>query len=152
MREDGQILCLVGASAEKWSPLCRELGIWEQVRLVPRTEYVADYLQAFTLFVLPSLSESSPNTLLEAMRMGLPAVCSNVGGVSDCVSDARYLVPPGDDAALATAIQSALADRDALAEAARQNKAFSAQFVVEKKLEIMEALYADLLRPFVGNR
>jgi len=151
MREDGQILCLVGGSEEKWLPLCRELGIWEHVRLIPRTEYVADYLQVFTLFVLPSLSESSPNTLLEAMRMGLPAVCSNVGGVPECISDARYLVPSGDDVVLATAITSALADRDALAEAAWQNKIFSGQFVVEKKLEIMETMYSNLLRPYGGN-
>ena len=146
MREEGQILCLVGALEEKWSPLCRELGIAEHVRLVPRTEKVADYLQVFTLFVLPSLSESSPNTLLEAMCMGLPAVCSNVGGVPECISDSRYLVPPGDDGALAAAISSALRDRAGLEKAARCNKEFSAQFSVTKKVDIMEGLYADLLQ------
>ncbi|MCC8195026.1 MAG: glycosyltransferase family 4 protein [Deltaproteobacteria bacterium] len=151
LRDDGQVLCLVGGNEEKWAPLCRELGILERVRLIPRTERVADYLQVLTLFVLPSLSESSPNTLLEAMRMGLPAVCSAVGGVPECISDARYLVPPGDDEALATAVSSALSDRDALAEAARRNKAFSERFTVAKKLDIMEGIYRDLLRPYGGN-
>lgn len=149
VREPGRLLCLVGGNEEKWSPLCRDLGILDHVRLIPRTEGVADYLQVFTLFVLPSLSESSPNTLLEAMCMGLPAVCSNVGGVPECISDARYLVPPGDDAALAEAVSAALADPDALAEAARRNKAFSGQFGVERKLDIMEGLYMDLLRPYM---
>ena len=148
MRKDGQVLCLVGGAEEKWSPQCRELGIWNHVRLIPRTEIVADYLQLFTLFVLPSLSESSPNTLLEAMRLGLPAVCSNVGGVPECISDARYLVPPADDAALATALSSALADRDALAEAGQRNKVFSEQFTVAKKLDTMEAIYLNLLKPY----
>ena len=151
MRKEGQLLCLVGGSEQKWSPLCRELGIEEHVRLIPRTERVADYLQLFTLFVLPSLTESSPNTLLEAMRMGLPAVCSNVGGVPECISDPRYLVPPGDDAALATAMDSALMDAEALKEVAHSNKAFSEQFTVAKKLDMMEGLYLDLLRPYRKN-
>ena len=83
MRADGQVLCLVGGSEEKWSPFCRDLGILEHVRLIPRTEKVADYLQLFTLFVLPSLSESSPNTLLEAMSQGLIPVARDVGGVKE---------------------------------------------------------------------
>ncbi len=146
--ETGQILCLVGGSREKWSPLCAELGILDQVRLIPRTERVADYLQLFTLFVLPSLSESSPNTLLEAMCMGLPALCSNVGGVPECISDERFLVPPGDDEALAQRMARVLADRETLALAAKNNLAFSAQFDVTRKLDIMEGIYTDLVRPY----
>lgn len=146
-----QILCLVGGDREKWSPLCAELGILDHVRLIPRTEAVADYLQIFTLFVLPSLSESSPNTLLEAMRMGLPAVCSRVGGVPECISDEAFLVPPRDERALAEGIGGALADREALREAGRRNLAFSGQFTVERKLDVMEGLYRDLLRPYGEN-
>lgn len=149
LRGKGRVLCLVGGSAERWMPLCEELGIAQDVRFVPRTELVADYLQIFTLFVLPSLSESSPNTLLEAMRMGLPVVASNVGGVPECVPEERYLVPPGDAKALAGCVENALADRGALAEAARRNLAFSERFTVEAKLAEMEVLYAGLLRPFI---
>lgn len=146
-----RVLCVVGGSAEKWSPLLEELGIASSVRLIPRTERVADYLRLFSLFVLPSLSESSPNTLLEAMRMGKAAVCSNVGGVPECISDARFLVPPNDAEALANAVEAALADPAALEEAARRNLAFSDQFRVEKKLDVMEKIYTDLLRPYLNK-
>ena len=149
--EPGMILCLVGLRSSKWDGLCAELGIADAVRIVPRTERVADYLQIFTLFVLPSLSESSPNTLLEAMCMGLPAVCSSAGGVPECISDPGYLAPPGDVAALAAAMASALCDRKKLAEAADRNLAFSELFSVEKKLDAMEAIYADLLSPYTEN-
>lgn len=148
MRAEGQVLCLVGVKEGLWSSLCRETSILDSVRFVDRTERVADYMQIFTLFVLPSLSESSPNTLLEAMCMGLPAVCSNVGGVPECISDKRYLVPPKDDAALAAAIVTALADRETLAGTAKRNLAFSGQFSLERKLDIMEGLYGDLLSPY----
>lgn len=140
------VLCLVGGDREKWSPLCRELGVMDRARIIPRTEHVADYLQTFSLFVLPSLMESSPNTLLEAMCMGLPAVCSDVGGVPECISDQRYLVPPGDADALANAVENALADRDALAEAAARNLAFSENFSVARKVRTMETLYENLLK------
>lgn len=148
IRTPERVLCLVGGDAAKWTPLCEELGILDAVRMIPRTERVADYMQLFSLFVLPSLSESSPNTLLEAMRMGLPAVCSNVGGVPECIHDARYLVPSGNTDALADGIAAALADPEALAEAARRNLAFSEQFTVAKKLSVMEELYDGLLRPY----
>lgn len=147
----GMVLCLVGGRRDLWGGLCEELGIADAVRIIPRTEYVADYLQLFSLFVLPSLSESSPNSLQEAMCMGLPAVGSDVGGVSECLSDPRYLVPPADVEALAGALAGALADRKALAEAAARNLAFSERFSVEKKLDVMEGIYADLLREYPGR-
>jgi glycosyltransferase involved in cell wall biosynthesis len=148
----GLILCIVGANTDKWASLCAELGIAGSARIVMRTEHVADYMQIFTLFALPSLSESSPNTLLEAMCMGLPAVCSRVGGVPECVSDPRYLVPPGNADALAAAIAAALGDRKSLAEAADRNLAFSGQFSVKRKLDLMEEIYADLLKPYMRKQ
>ena len=144
----GMILCLVGGRRDLWGDLCKELGIADAVRLIPRTEHVADYLQLFSLFVLPSLSESSPNTLQEAMRMGLPAVGSNVGGVPECISDPRYLVPPKDVDALAAVVRSTLQDKKALVEAAERNLAFSERFSVKRKLDVMEGIYADLLRTY----
>lgn len=142
----GMVLCLVGGRRDLWGGLCEELGIAGAVRLISRTEYVADYLQLFTLFVLPSLSESSPNTLQEAMCMGLPAVGSNVGGVPECISDPRYLVPTGNADALAEAMAAALHDRKSLAEAAERNLIFSERFSVEKKLDVMEGIYTGLLK------
>lgn len=141
----GMVLCLVGGRRDLWGGLCEELGIGDAVRIIPRTEYVADYLQLFSLFVLPSLSESSPNSLQEAMCMGLPAVGSAVGGVPECILDQRYLAPPGDTEALAKVMAAALADRKALAQAGERNLAFSERFSVQKKLDVMEGIYTDLL-------
>lgn len=144
----GRVLCIVGAERETWLPLCEKLGIAASVRLVPRTEAVADYMQLYSLFVLPSLSESSPNTLLEAMCMGLPAVCSKVGGVAECIDDPRCLVPPGNAAALASAMNALLDEPVALAAVAERNRAFSRRFSVAEKMAVMEEIYTDLLRPY----
>lgn len=139
-------LCLVGLRREAWIGLCEELGVADRVCFVPPSECVADYLQIFSLFVLPSLSESSPNTLLEAMCMGLPALGSRVGGVPECLSDSRFLVPPGNVQAMAAGIAGIIDDSEALAAAASANKEFSRAFNVERKLDAMEAIYSGLLQ------
>ena len=67
------------------------------------------YLDA-DLFLLPSYSENSPNSLGEAMLLGLPCVASRVGGVPDVTGGAGAVLygPAGDADALAAAAASVL--------------------------------------------
>lgn len=48
---------------------------------------VIDILKNSDVFVLPSEAEGFPNALLEAVSLGLPAICTDVGGVSDTLLD-----------------------------------------------------------------
>lgn len=138
-------LVLVGVTHENWLPLCEECGIANAVRMVSRTENVADYLNAYDLFVLPSRSESSPNTLLEAMCMGLPAIGSKVGGVPECLEDEALLFPSGDYAQLAEKMRIFYSDPTARQTAAVHNQQFSWHFSLRTKLEAMENIYKTLL-------
>ncbi len=74
------------------------------------------------LFVMPSLFEGYGMVLAEAMARGLPIVCTTGGAAADTVPDAAGLkVPPGDMAALESALRQALSDdklRKTLADAA----------------------------------
>jgi len=75
-------------------------------------ERLAPLYAAAECLVLPSLSEGFPTVVGEAMACGLPVVASRVGGVAELVAEGRtgWLVPPGDDHALWSALSSALAD------------------------------------------
>lgn len=92
----------------------------DQVRFIgriddPRTVYAAAHC-----LVLPSRTEGLPAVLIEAGLSGLPVVASDVGGISEIVIPATgQLVPPGDPAAVATALRDVLARPAACAEAAR---------------------------------
>jgi glycosyltransferase involved in cell wall biosynthesis len=124
----------------------RSSPVLKRVRLLPWSNEVADFLSALDIFVLPSLSESMPNALLEAVCMGLPAIGSEVGAVPEILASCGLLVPPGDVPALASALR-ALAEDPALAAryagaAGRQ----SGLYRQEKRLDKMEALYAEFLR------
>lgn len=147
-RRPGVLLLTVGSDPEKWAPKLQELGIADQVRMVPKTNQVADYLQLMNFFVLPSLSESQPNTLLEAMRLGLPAGGSAVGGVPELIHNPALLVPANDPAALADLIRRTFDQPELLRIAAQDNTKLSSQFTIQARLEKLENLYAALLRPF----
>ena len=68
-------------------------------------EMKAAFLDA-NVFVLPSTAENSPNSLGEAMLLGVPCVASDVGGVSTLMQSGQegLVVPSADSAALADAI------------------------------------------------
>jgi glycosyltransferase involved in cell wall biosynthesis len=110
-------LVIAGEGPERSSieQLARELGISERVTLAgfladPRPVYAAA-----DVIALSSLSEGSPNALLEAMAAGVPVVSTAVGGIPEIVTDAEtaLLVAPRSPEALAAAIRRIFAEPEA---------------------------------------
>jgi glycosyltransferase involved in cell wall biosynthesis len=78
--------------------------------------------------------------------MGLPGIGSAVGAVPEILASCGLLVPPGDVPALAGAMR-ALADDPLLTQRyAAAAKAQGEAYRLEKRLDQMEALYAEFLR------
>lgn len=105
------------------------------------------FLRQARIFTLPSLSEGSPNVILEAMAAGLPIVATNVGGIPDLVphNTAALLVPPANTAALADAFIQLLEDEPLsrrLAAAALERVAL---FTPEAYRARLTAIYQSLL-------
>jgi glycosyltransferase involved in cell wall biosynthesis len=96
---------------------------------VPHRQTPAFY-RAADVFALSSDFDNSPNAILEAMACGLPVVATDVGGVRDFVAEpGGAMVPPGDAAALAQALERYLAQPDAARAAGVFNRAkVSAEF------------------------
>ena len=74
---------------------------------------MAAALAAADLFVLPSLFEGTPLTLIEAMWSGLPIVTTRTAGMQDVVQhdETGLLVPPADPAALTEAVARLAGDQ-----------------------------------------
>ncbi|TPQ27240.1 colanic acid biosynthesis glycosyltransferase WcaL [Bradyrhizobium guangdongense] len=69
-------------------------------------------LQTADIFVLPSLAEGLPISVMEAMAVGVPVISTNIAGTSELVEDgsAGLLVRPADAHALVTALDRMIKD------------------------------------------
>jgi glycosyltransferase involved in cell wall biosynthesis len=119
-----------------------EAGV-EIVGRVPRQAMPDEYRRC-DLFVLPTLSDNTPVTLMEAMACGLPVVATAVGGIPELVVPGvtGRLVPPGDTPALAAAMEGLLADKDARGRmgAAGRNVA-ETRFARQRMVSELEEIY-----------
>jgi len=86
-------LLLVGGGAHQFLTYENELKTFvtenrldESVTFTGYTPRVVDYLQAANFFAFPSEAEGMPNSLLEALACGLPALASRIDGVIDIVT------------------------------------------------------------------
>jgi glycosyltransferase involved in cell wall biosynthesis len=83
------------------------LRLAPRVQFVGQVEDVGGLLAAADAVLLPSRWEGLPLVLLEAMARARPIIATSVGGVPDVIQDGitGTLVPPGDAAALAAALE-----------------------------------------------
>lgn len=104
---------------------------------------VVELLESMDVYVMPSLYEGGPTTVLEAMAIGLPVVATRVGMVPEVMDDGRtgLIVGPGDHSEMAAAVGKLLSDdrfRADIAKAARQHAEchFSINRMAEGYLEV----------------
>ena len=127
----------------------RELGFPERVHLFGFRSDIATLLAGATIFVHPSLSEGLPLAILEAMFAARPIVATNVGEIATVLgADAGTLVPPGDESALASAIDGLLHDP---ARARAMGERAAERAAAEYSLARSVARYADLYASLVSS-
>jgi len=101
-------LVLVGDGPERSAIelQARRLNVHGQVCLLGTRKDVVRLLPGADAYMLTSVSEGIPLTVLEAMAAGLPVVGTDVGGMSEVVADGTtgLLAPVKDDSALAECI------------------------------------------------
>ncbi len=84
-------LVIVGAGPEeeRLRVLAGELGLSQRTVFLGERRDIEEILPAFDVFALPSRTEGTPVTLLEAMAAGIPIVATAVGGVPELLDDGR---------------------------------------------------------------
>lgn len=112
---------------------------------VPNHE-LPDILNQHELFILPSLWEGMPKTLLEAMACGLPVIGANISGTREVIEDGENgILYDTDSNSIRQAITRLMKDeglKKRLGEGARRTivENYSLDCLVEKELELMEQL------------
>lgn len=82
-------LFIVGDGPQKKEllKLCQGIGLKDNVVFFGNRKDVQKFYRLFDVFVLPSLFEACPLALMEAMASGCPVVASNLGGITEIVTD-----------------------------------------------------------------
>ena len=139
-----------GAERPALEARIRGLGLEHRFRLLGQRDDVPALLANSDVFVLPSMREGLPLSVLEAMAAGRPVVASAIGGTDEIVTagETGLLFPPGDAPALAQALRRLFADPDLanrLSGAARVlvRNEFAAEIMTRR----VEAIYEELLSP-----
>ena len=137
-----------GATRAALEAQARALGLADQVHFLGQVASLGPLLLAADAVALPSRLEGLPLTLLEALIRERPVVASAVGGIPEVVESGVHgrLVPPGDPAALAEALegfhrQPDAARRMGLAGGRRVRD----QYTWSRVAEQFEAVYDEVL-------
>jgi len=126
----------------------RALGVDNRVLFLGYREDIPDLLACCDVFVLPSLFEGLPLSILEAMAAGKPVIASAIGGNDEVIAHGEngLLVPQADPDALAGAIRAVLSDpalARRLAEAGRAR--VQREFAVETMVESVTRVYDEIV-------
>jgi len=124
------------------------LGLASRVHFLGARRDLGELLAAVDVFVMPSLWEGLPLSLILAMGAALPVVATSVAGIPEVVVDgeAGWLVPPGDSAALARALTDVFADPARAASIGRAARDWvRPRFGVEEYVTAVAGLYDRLL-------
>src|SRR5262249_57881572 len=148
-REAFRLLVLAGEAFAPFAADVRRLGLAERVIVREKVHAIEDYLQIADVGLYASDAESFCLSILEAMCFGCPSVSTRVGGIPEVVgdNDSGLLVPAGDAAALAQALEALIHDEPGGRALGRSAQAgaracFSAEVIVPR----YEALYRRLCR------
>src|SRR2546421_2286186 len=107
------------------------------------------FMNRLDVFVMPSFTEGTPNSVVEAMACGKPIIASAVGGIPDMIgNDAGLLVAPGDVNELASAMMwvardSELRKRMGMAARERYHELFSPKVVMPLMLDIYRRVVSN---------
>ena len=97
-----------GSQRQKIAARAKALDVASRYRyhgVYTHPEECRAFMESLDVFVMPSFTEGTPNSIVEAMACGKPIIASEVGGIPDMLGDeSGILVPPGDMKALAEAM------------------------------------------------
>lgn len=137
-----------GTERARLESMAKTLGVEGRVTFLGYRDDVPRLLANCDLFVLPSLYEGLPISVLEAMAAGKPVVATAIAGTDEavCGGETGLLVPPADPPALAEAIRSMLSDPRRAERFGRSGRERALrEFSAEKMTRALTQLYEQVL-------
>lgn len=118
-------------------------------------EQIRDAYSAADIFILPSLEDNLPNTMLESMSCGTPVIAFNIGGMPDVIINelTGIIVPFGDTNALGNAILSLTFDQERREQIGRNcRKLMVERYSLAAQARSYMQLYRDIQKDRMNSR
>jgi glycosyltransferase involved in cell wall biosynthesis len=128
--------------------LATTLGVRQRVEFLGHRTDVADLLTQADVFVLPSILEGLPVSIVEAMAAGVPVVATDIEGSNEIVrnGDTGLLVPPSDADALAAGLLRMLGDSSLRRSVSDRARALvQADYSADTMVRRVEKVYDEVL-------
>jgi glycosyltransferase involved in cell wall biosynthesis len=109
---------------------------------------IRPYLGSCDVLILPSKLDGRPTAVLQALAMGVPVIASNVGSLSEIISNGEngFLCEPGDVDGFVYSIRQLLADPSLHRDLQQKARAYAASFLDAKQwFEGMENAFLQLV-------
>jgi glycosyltransferase involved in cell wall biosynthesis len=118
------------------------------IHLLGHVNHINIILQNSDLFIMPSLREGLPVSIMEAMASGLPVVASNIRGIRDLVDEGRggFLYNPSDKRHLLRLMTVLANDHQLRNSMGSYNRNRALQFDFENINKEMEKIYSEIFR------
>jgi glycosyltransferase involved in cell wall biosynthesis len=137
------------ASNGKIEKYAREKKIDKYIIFAGYCDNIPEILSLFDILILPSLWEGLPNSIIEAMAIGLPVIATKVGGIPELMDDGEngILIDPKSPQQIASAILYLLENKDLAKSMGERNIARAWQNNdIKQKARDYEKIYMELMK------
>ncbi len=142
-------LLLIGDGPERkrLEDLCRQMGLYEDIRFLGKQDAVEELLAISDLFLIPSGEESFGLAALEAMACEVPVISSDVGGLPEVNEDGvtGYLCKLGDIKGMADRSVEILSNPHLLSEMSGNALQRAKEFDIKKILPVYLDYYQEVI-------
>jgi glycosyltransferase involved in cell wall biosynthesis len=137
----------VGNGSQQYGETLRtaatSLGLGERILWIDARPDMPAIYSSLDLLCSASCGEGFPNAIGEAMACGVHCVVTDVGDSARIVGDTGVVVPPGDSARLARAIEDSLRREEGDAERLRRRNRIVEEFSLEKLVMSTERVFQE---------
>lgn len=131
------------------------LGVADKIAWLGPRRDIDRLLATLDLYVLPSLEENLPLSILEAMASAVPVLATEVGGIPECVEHGStgWLVEPGEPGPLAKGVINLLSDSQLATRIGQSGRdAVRSDFSVDSQVKRIEAVFERMVATHADQR
>lgn len=140
------VICGQGPRKEEYEKFIKENKLEDRIKLLGFRKDVKDFVQASDIFVMPSLREGLPRSMLEAMAYGKPIVASKIRGCRDLVgnNEGGYLCDPTSVSEFVLSIEKLFSDKNKYNQCSARNKKEVENYSFDKVNKQMIEIYSNI--------